>query len=180
MTASGRLVDIFAMTPDDVCASDIAHHLASTPRFGGATRFFYSVADHSIAVMRRAVLYQGVRTPESRPSLSPYALLHDAAEYLIGDIRRPVKMHPAFAPLRELECDIQAAILAHFGLAPPSEDAVALIKRADDDEMRHEAQWLMPAWEGWGPEVDGGLMLAPSIPREGPRAFLDALYSVLT
>src|SRR5687767_13374438 len=66
--------------PEDVSIIDIAHALSNVCRFGGHSRWFYSVSQHSYYVS----LY-------TRPENALYALLHDAPESYIGDCVRPLK-----------------------------------------------------------------------------------------
>lgn len=77
---SGALWDLINPDPQAVHWPDIAHHLALTNRFNGATRVPYSVAEHSLYV---AALV------EPRHRLA--ALIHDAHEAIIGDLVQPVK-----------------------------------------------------------------------------------------
>jgi hypothetical protein len=79
-TFSGKAAFPFDLQKDQVCIEDIAHHLSMICRFNGATRFHYSVAQHS--------LYVAAKLPKQ---MKLHGLLHDAAEYLLGDVTRPVK-----------------------------------------------------------------------------------------
>ena len=87
---SGRRLDLLDPSPLDVEVEDIAHGLAFVARWNGQTRgeHPYSVAEHSLLVEDldgRA----GAERPEPRWRLA--ALLHDAPEYVIGDMISPVK-----------------------------------------------------------------------------------------
>jgi hypothetical protein len=150
LTASGRLVDPLDLHVSDVCLDDIAHHLAQTPRFGGATCFLYSVAEHSVAVANR------VWTTTQNPRAAAYGLLHDAAEYLLGDVRQPVKMRPEMAWLRNAEKDMLGTIYARFDLN--THDAAlhaASVREADTYETRREALYLMPEHPVWDVQFPG-------------------------
>ena len=126
---SGRRLDLLDPTPVDVEIGDIAHGLAFVARWNGQTRgdWAYSVAEHSLLVEQlfsRANLGIG-----SRWQLA--ALLHDAPEYVIGDMISPVKaaVGPGYG---DLDARLTAAIHIRFGLPanlpPPIK---AAIKRAD-------------------------------------------------
>jgi hypothetical protein len=73
-TVSGRMVDLLDPTPEMICMEDIAHHLSMLCRYNGATRDFYSVAEHSVHLSRLV--------PEE---YALWALLHDASEAYTGD-----------------------------------------------------------------------------------------------
>jgi uncharacterized protein len=103
-TFSGKLVDPVHLTPDDVCIEDIAHALSNQCRFSGHVRRFYSVAEHSVRVMKKC-------------KLDPLAaLLHDASETYLVDLPRPLKYHPQFAFYKEVEAWVTGAIEERFSL----------------------------------------------------------------
>ncbi len=82
ITASGEFVDIFSPQSEQINIEDIAHALSNICRFGGHTRHFYSVAEHSV----RCSL---IVAKKHRLA----ALLHDASEAYLLDIPRPVKTY---------------------------------------------------------------------------------------
>jgi 5'-deoxynucleotidase YfbR-like HD superfamily hydrolase len=86
---SGRRLDLLDPTPMDIEISDIAHGLAFVARWNGQTRgdFAYSVAEHSLLV---EVLFSRM-FPKAPVKWQLAALLHDAPEYVIGDMISPVK-----------------------------------------------------------------------------------------
>ena len=86
---SGRRLDLLDPTPVDVEIEDIAHGLAFVARWNGQTKgdFPYSVAEHSILVEEIFARLQPAASPKERLA----ALLHDAPEYVIGDMISPVK-----------------------------------------------------------------------------------------
>ena len=128
--------------PEDVDLEDIGESLSKLCRFNGHTRNFYSVAEHSRLVSN--VLYRWTR--DSRLAL--LGLLHDAAEAYMGDVTRPLKVAlEEVAPkvLRDIEVNIQDAILLHFDLDPlriPRE-AHGLIKEADNVVLGSEMRGLL-------------------------------------
>jgi uncharacterized protein len=126
---SGRRLDLLDPSPLDVEIEDIAHGLARVARWNGQTRgpHIFSVAQHSILVERLAVAME--------PSLSSrhrmIALLHDAPEYVIGDIISPFKAAVGDA-YKSVEHRILAAIHVRFSL--PTETPATLtrlVKKAD-------------------------------------------------
>ncbi|WP_323040727.1 HD family hydrolase [Gemmobacter sp.] len=110
---SGRRLDLLDPTPVDIEIADIAHGLAFVARWNGQTQgdWPYSVAEHSLLV---ETLFA-----RANPGLSPRwrmaALLHDAPEYVIGDMISPVKaaVGPGYG---ELDARLTAAIHIRFGL----------------------------------------------------------------
>src|SRR6188472_320815 len=126
---SGRRLDLLDPSPFDVEIEDIAHGLAFVARWNGQTRgeHPYSVAEHSLLVEELfARIVPGV---EARWRLA--ALLHDAPEYVIGDMISPVKsaVGPGYAALDER---LARAVHIRFGLpAEPPKLVKAQIKRAD-------------------------------------------------
>ncbi|EYD74181.1 putative hydrolase of HD superfamily [Rubellimicrobium mesophilum DSM 19309] len=126
---SGRRLDLLDPTPLDVEIEDIAHGLAFVARWNGQTRgdWPYSVAEHSLLV--EAIFGANAPEPSSRWRLA--ALLHDAPEYVIGDMISPVK-----AVLGEgygaLDARLAQAVHLRFGLpATLPREVKAAIKRAD-------------------------------------------------
>ena len=86
---SGRRLDLLDPTPVDIEIEDIAHGLAFVARWNGQTKgdFPFSVAEHSLLVEE---IY-GRLVPEAPVKWRLAALLHDAPEYVIGDMISPVK-----------------------------------------------------------------------------------------
>ena len=110
---SGRRLDLLDPTPVDIEIEDIAHGLAFVARWNGQTHgdFAYSVAEHSLLV---ETLY-GRISPNAPIKWRLAALLHDAPEYVIGDMISPVKaaVGPGYG---ELDDRLTAAIHIRFGL----------------------------------------------------------------
>lgn len=126
---SGRRLDLLDPTPMDIEIGDIAHGLAFVARWNGQTRgdWPYSVAEHSLLV---EALFA-----RENPSIGPVwrlaALLHDAPEYVIGDMISPVKaaVGPGYAAL-----DKRLATAVHLRFGLPAEIPAPIkgaIKRAD-------------------------------------------------
>jgi len=110
---SGRRLDLLDPTPMDIEIEDIAHGLAFVARWNGQTEgdFAYSVAEHSLLVEQ----IFGQLEPRTPVKWRLAALLHDAPEYVIGDMISPVKA--AIGPgYTELDDRLQAAINIRFGL----------------------------------------------------------------
>ncbi|MEM0948386.1 MAG: HD family hydrolase [Pseudomonadota bacterium] len=126
---SGRRLDLLDPTPVDIEIEDIAHGLAFVARWNGQTRgdFPYSVAEHSLLV---EALFRRI-DPAAPPKWCLAALLHDAPEYVIGDMISPVKAAVG-AGYGELDARLAAAVHLRFGLPATLPQTVKRkIKRAD-------------------------------------------------
>ena len=126
---SGRRLDLLDPSPLDVEIEDIAHGLAFVARWNGQTlgEHPFSVAEHSLLV--ESLFARLFPRPEPRWRLA--ALLHDAPEYVIGDMISPVKdaVGPDYAALDKR---LEAAIRLRFGLPVVLPAQVkSAIKKAD-------------------------------------------------
>ncbi len=137
---SGRRLDLLDPTPVDIEIEDIAHGLAFVARWNGQTRgdFAYSVAEHSLLVEEIFALQHEGAPVKWRLA----ALLHDAPEYVIGDMISPVKA--AVGPgYEQLDDRLAAAIHLRFGLPAQIPKWVKTkIKRADKISAWLEATQL--------------------------------------
>ncbi|WP_375264545.1 HD domain-containing protein [Planktotalea sp.] len=137
---SGRRLDLLDPTPVDIEVEDIAHGLAFVARWNGQTKgdFAYSVAEHSLLVETLFTRMQPTAPIKWRLA----ALLHDAPEYVIGDMISPVKAAVG-SGYGELDERLTAAIHIRFGL--PAAIPVAIkkqIKKADKVSARLEAEQI--------------------------------------
>lgn len=136
---SGRRLDLLDPSPLDVEISDIAQGLARVARWNGQTRgdHAYSVAQHSLMV--EAIVG---RLSDASPQTLQLALLHDAPEYVIGDMISPFKAVVG-GGYKTVEARLEAAIHIRFGLPPAASKTIkALIKRADRIAAYFEATEL--------------------------------------
>lgn len=137
---SGRRLDLLDPSPLDVEIEDIAHGLARVARWNGQTigDYAFSVAQHSLVV---EALFCKV-SPEASPAARLAALLHDAPEYVIGDMISPFKSFVG-GGYRECEARLQRAIHLRFALpAVLPESQRKPIKRADQVAAYFEATLL--------------------------------------
>jgi 5'-deoxynucleotidase YfbR-like HD superfamily hydrolase len=137
---SGRRLDLLDPSPLDIEVEDIAHGLARVARWNGQTigEHAFSVAQHSLVVEEIAA--------HAHPGLAPQwrlaALLHDAAEYVIGDMISPFKAALGI-DYKIFEERLEAAIHIRFGLPPKTpKDIKTLIKQADRASAFFEATQL--------------------------------------
>ena len=123
---SGRRLDLLDPSPLDIEIEDIAHGLARVARWNGQTLgdHGFSVAQHSLVVEEIAALIQ----PGLDPRWRLVGLLHDAPEYVIGDMISPFKAALGLN-YRGFEERLEAAILVRFGLpARPPAAIVCVMK----------------------------------------------------
>jgi len=174
---SGRRLDLLDPTPMDIEIEDIAHGLAFVARWNGQTKgdFPYSVAEHSLLVE----MLMGRISPETEPKWRLAALLHDAPEYVIGDMISPVKdaVGPDYGKLDE---KLAAAINLRFGLPATVPMAIKkTIKQADRVSAwleavqiagftAHEANRFFGVPD---PSVIDGILIRPRPPAEVRAAF---------
>ena len=137
---SGRRLDLLDPSPLDIEIEDIAHGLARVARWNGQTvgEHAFSVAQHSIVVEEICAHLE----PALAPGWRLATLLHDAPEYVIGDMISPFKAALGF-DYKAFEHGLETAIHLRFGLPPAPPAAVkALIKQADRVSAYFEAVQL--------------------------------------
>lgn len=154
---SGRRLDLLDPTPLDIEIEDIAHGLSFLARWNGQTRGVhgFSVAEHSLLV---EYIFE-IINPNTDPKWKMAALLHDAAEYVIGDLISPVKR--SVGPEYEfLENKLMIAINLRFGISGTMPKTIKKkIKLAD----KHSA-WLEAIQiSGFSQEEANKLFGAPRI-----------------
>jgi uncharacterized protein len=126
---SGRRLDLLDPCPMDIEIEDIAHGLARVARWNGQTigEHAFSVAQHSVVVEEICAHIQ----PDLEPKWRLAALLHDASEYVIGDMISPFKAALGL-DYKKFEERLETAIHIRFGIPAKTPLAVKkLIKRAD-------------------------------------------------
>ncbi|MEM9138589.1 MAG: HD family hydrolase [Pseudomonadota bacterium] len=137
---SGRRLDLLHPSPLDIEIEDIAHGLARVARWNGQTlgKHSYTVAEHSLLVEQ---LF-GIFKPKASRDERLVCLLHDAPEYVIGDMISPFKAAIGL-DYKAFEAKLEAAVHVRFGLpAIPPEGVRKLIKRADRAAAWFEATQL--------------------------------------
>ncbi|MBV9550450.1 MAG: HD family hydrolase [Alphaproteobacteria bacterium] len=175
---SGRRLDLLEPSPLDIEIADIAHGLARVARWNGQTRGLhaFSVAQHSVLVERLVSELNPRLTRQARLM----ALLHDAPEYVIGDLISPFKAAIGI-DYKLLESRLQAAIHQRFSLsALVPAPLKALFKKADHLSAYYEATQLagFEAAEarrlfGTPPKALATPRLAPLPTAEAEKQFLD-------
>ena len=175
---SGRRLDLLEPSPLDIEIADIAHGLARVARWNGQTRgpHAFSVAQHSVLVERLVAELSPRLSREARLM----ALLHDAPEYVVGDLISPFKAAVGIS-YKALEEKLQVAVHLRFGLAadvPPT--LKTLFKRADHLSAYHEATQLAGFAEVEARRLFGAPPRALKTPRLTPLATAEAQAQFLT
>ena len=137
---SGRRLDLLDPSPLDIEIEDIAHGLARVARWNGQTH-----GDHAFSVAQHSVLVEqlfGHWMPKADKQQKLAALLHDAPEYVVGDMISPFKAALGM-DYKAFENRLLAAIHRRFGLPPVVDPALLeLIKQADKTSAYLEATQL--------------------------------------
>ena len=126
---SGRRLDLLDPSPFDIEIEDIAQGLARVARWNGQT-----VGEHPFSVAQHSLIVEEIAA-HVRPGLEPRwrlaALLHDASEYVIGDMISPFKGALGL-DYKTFEARLESAIHIRFGLPPKTPAEIKrLIKQAD-------------------------------------------------
>lgn len=173
---SGRRLDLLDPSPLDVEIEDIAHGLSRVARWNGQTAgpIAYTVAQHSVLVEQLVARLD----PDIPQKWRLAALLHDAPEYVIGDMITPFKaiIGPNY---KEIDTRLITAIHIRFGLPGTLPHKIeALIKRADRISAYLEATQLAgftvtEARKIFGaPKIGTELVIEPVSPDQAKARYL--------
>lgn len=170
---SGRRLDLLNPRQEDIEIEDIAHGLARVARWNGQTKgdHAFSVAEHSLLVTDILLRLE----PEAPASWQMAALLHDAPEYVIGDLISPFKAAIG-ANYKVFELKILDAIYQKFQIAGDvTSEATQLIKRADEISAYYEALFLA----GFSVE-EANLYFSPPASDDKRFENIQSVFSVLS
>lgn len=181
---SGRRLNLLDPSPMDIEIEDIAQGLSRVARWNGQTHgdWAFSVAQHTVLVETLA----GRIKPDAYKEWRLAALLHDAPEYVVGDLITPFKAAVGL-DYKTLEQRLLSAVFIRFGLPGTPPSALArLIKRADSLAAFLEATQLAGFTESEARryftkprrfnELAGDLILDPLPPQEAKAHFLDRFH----
>lgn len=160
LTASGFVLDLMHPDATGLPVEDVARALAYQPRWCGATKSFYSVAEHSVMVSRLV------------PETFAYdALWHDSLEFIQGDWPSPLKVYLGRDDINRKLAPIETALARRFGFALH----LAEVKQADLVAMATELRDLLPsAWMDWGHLPDPvPAVIQPIGPEHAYRLFME-------
>lgn len=180
---SGRRLDLLDPSPMDIEIEDIAHGLARVARWNGQTsgKYAFSVAQHSVLVEE----FIQILKPDLPIKWRLAALLHDAPEYVVGDMISPFKSAIGL-DYKSLEHRLQSAIHIRFGLQADIPKTIEkLIKRADLTSAYFEAIQLagfteIEASKLWKkPKNIGSYKINPLPPEDAKEAFVERFNLLL-
>lgn len=159
LTVEGTYFDFLSPRLNHFTIVSIAHALSNICRFNGHTKFFYSVAQHSILVSKIV--------PEE---YALEGLLHDAAEAFIGDIARPLKQR--LPDYKAIEKNVEREVLLRFGITciPPcvkAADMILLATEQRDLMPEHDDDWACIAGVEALPDI-----IKPLSPGEAKYQFM--------
>ncbi len=180
---SGRRLDLLDPSPFDIEIEDIAHGLARVARWNGQT-----LGDHAFSVAEHCVLVEEI-CRSLRPGWPAKwrlsALLHDAPEYVVGDMISPFKAALGM-DYKAFEHKLEAAIHLRYGLPPQVPQSIeAVIKRADRASAYFEAVQLAGFAEPEAARIftrPRGIMpvkITPLPPKEAQQVFLSRFEKLL-
>jgi 5'-deoxynucleotidase YfbR-like HD superfamily hydrolase len=137
---SGRRLDLLDPSPMDIEIEDIAHGLARVARWNGQT-----LGEHGLSVAQHSMIVEEISAhliPGLDAKWRLAALLHDASEYVIGDMISPFKAALGLS-YKDFEHRLEEAVHIRFGLPVKTPKAIAvLIKQADRASAFFEATQL--------------------------------------
>ena len=184
---SGRRLDLLAPDPEAIAVEDIAHGLSRVARWNGQTRgpHAYSVAQHALLVEHIVGHILPSATRDDRLA----ALLHDAPEYVVGDMISPFKAVIG-GDYKAVELRLLAAIYQRFGLDGAQRIlSEAAIKQADSIAAFFEARQLAGFDDEEARMIFGAppstlmiddALLEPVSPDHAKALFLDRFSSLFT
>jgi 5'-deoxynucleotidase YfbR-like HD superfamily hydrolase len=181
---SGRRLDLLDPSPLDIEISDIAHGLARVARWNGQT-----AGDHAFSVAQHSLLVEAIYSRQAKdasPDQQLAALLHDAPEYVIGDMISPFKSVVG-GGYKAVEERLQRSI--HISFCLPAEIGEKLkkdIKRADQVAAYFEATMLAGFSEAEATQFFGrprgisadGLDILPVSTKTVQKAFLKRFEAI--
>lgn len=164
-TFTGKKFYPLAPNADDIDIEDIAHALSNMCRFNGHSKQFYSVAQHSVLV---SYLCDDVD--------KKHGLLHDACEYVLGDIPTPLKHSDLFINYEKNEKLLQSVIYKKFNLDPNTPKSV---KDADLLTLSIEANnFMIPINNEWSLVKSPPIQIIPLNPDEAKDLFLNRFKEI--
>lgn len=181
---SGRRLDLLDPSPLDIEISDIAHGLARVARWNGQT-----AGDHAFSVAQHSLLVEAIYSRQAKdasPDQQLAALLHDAPEYVIGDMISPFKSVVG-GGYKAVEERLQRSL--HISFCLPAEIGEKLkkdIKRADQVAAYFEATMLAGFSEAEATQFFGrprgisadGLDILPVSTKTVQKAFLKRFEAI--
>jgi hypothetical protein len=171
--ASGKVVDVTNLQPEDILAWDIVWALCHINRYTGACRQPWDVGSHTglchmLAIMQRRDIDANTRLA---------IMLHDSAEAYLGDMTSHLKSADGMGWFLELEHDMTALILDRFGVDRSKVDW-DYVRLVDKQAASKEMSYFWPEFDqktvGPVPDVPAGISLS----KIKPKIFIEALQEL--
>lgn len=183
---SGRRLDLLDPSPLDMEIEDIAVGLARVARWNGQTSgdWAFSVAQHCLLVENLLLRFRN----DAPSSWRLLALLHDASEYVVGDLITPFK-NALSSDYRMIEQRLMQAVRLRFGLTQLPKAVDTLVKRADRAAAyleavkiagfpSDEAQAIFDPRGQFSTLDPNSFDLSPLAPNEAERHFLERFHAL--
>jgi uncharacterized protein len=169
---SGNLIDPMLPEPELIDIRDVAFHLAGIFRYGGASRL--TVAQHACEMATYALrdaIYTGGKVAESHREFPFECLMHDNAEYLLGDLIRPLKHNTQIGFVyRPIEDAVAAVIRSVFGVSNRHAEKVNALDREICATEQRDLFGVSPV------NTLPGVCIHPWTPQHAEREFLRLYY----
>jgi hypothetical protein len=156
---------------EEIVAEDMIHAVCHLCRFGGHSRMFYSVGQHSLLV------YRYLTDRNCPPAVRLYGLTHDFTEAYLLDLPRPIKR--MLTDYRQLEERLFALIWQSFGVERLQERDICTVKEADEIVLGYEAGVLGINKNQWAPTVALEYPIVEEKPSDVKAKLTETFYAVL-
>lgn len=162
------------LNPDkkDINILDIAHSLSNICRFNGHSRFFYSVAQHCLAVREM------IRKDDLGAMMEMYGLTHDVSEFVCADLQSTFKA--CINGYREIEENIERVFYEAFDLPVPTDEERVIIKEYDKKALYVEAKNLMVGYRDMNNITNYGDLDYPIAKRDMEEVKVEYFWSFYT
>jgi len=171
-TFTGKTIDLTSLNIAEIDIDDIAHALSMICRFGGHTKRFYSVAEHSYLVSKQ-MQFHGYSS-----NVQFAALMHDASEYLLNDMMRPLRRQTWMRQYNDFHTYLQGIIEERFGVQINKKDRIA-ISEYDRSILLDEKAMLLPNTVEWDLGCHRlGILIHCWSPQRAEQEFLRLFYAL--
>ncbi len=185
---TGKIINLDNLSSEVICIEDIAHALSGIARWGGHSRDFFSVAEHSTRMVECFLQDWKIQGEEKRMwGLAKDLLLHDAAEAYIGDMISPLKRRirdgDALSGYDKIETGMFIAIACRFGLETAYQ-RTGNVKLYDMRALHRESLDLLAdndalvAWRKHLPTPLPRKIFTPLTPKEAEMTFLKVWHDI--
>lgn len=167
-TYTGRVIDLNNVQVSDIDIEDIAHSLSNTCRYTGHPKEYFSNAEHSVNV-----------SLVCDPDIQIHGLLHDAAEYLVGDMHSPLKHSSEMKSYVDREKNKIMPVIAKAFKIDYTDEVSARIKTCDNRMLATEVGQLMNGKWNLKHEPYPKFKIKALSPLKAKQAFLNQYYKLI-